>query len=96
MREDLQITMSSTFPFIFQKHMLPCRERIELDLIELTCLHLYGIESVVNLGVRALGMDCLAAGGSSNIQFFLRKTINIKLFCDDNLWLYIIMNGYHV
>ena len=76
--------------------MLPRRERIELGLIELTGIHLYGIESVVNLGVRALGMDCLAAGGSSNIQFFLRNTINIKLFCDDNLWLYIIMNGYHV
>ena len=74
--------------------MLPRRERIELGLIELTELHLYGIESVVNLGVRALGMDCLAAGGSSNIQIFLRNTINI--FCDDNLWLYIIMNGYHV
>jgi hypothetical protein len=67
---------------------------IELGLIELTGLHLYGIESVVDLGVRALGN--LAAGDSSNIQFFLRNTINIKLFCDDNLWLYIIMNGYHV
>jgi hypothetical protein len=48
---------------------------IELGLIDLTGLHLYGIESAVNLGVRALGIDCLAAGGSSNVQFFL------NIFC---------------